>query len=583
MKLARISRKLGVLLGIMMSTLTLGATALAQGEVPNFTPVTEAVLKNPAPGDWLHWRRTYDAFGYSPLDQINKNNVKNLQVAWAWTMIDGRQETTPLVYDGIMYLHNFNDKVQALNAATGDLIWEYTREVPDGVGSAGLSRSIAIHGDNIYFLSADTAIVALKAKTGELVWEHYVAPYKFGYKYTNGPLIANGVIVAGMTGCGGAQPGGCFITGHDVATGKELWRVHTIARDGTPQAKTWNGIPQDKRFGGSAWMIGSYDPQLNLVYHGTGQPYPWIAEMNGLLPKSSDPSLSNEALYTNTTLAINPTTGEVVWYHQWLPTDTLDLDYAYEQMLIDMDIGGTMRKLLVVVGKLGIIEAVDRTTGEWLWAKETVYQNVVASIDATTGKKTMNPEAIPHIGQTTINCPADPGARSWASTAYNPVNQTLYLPMQEFCSDTTPEPLEAGEIYTGRGRATFKRRLVPGKNNAGRVDAVRLSDRQEVWSHSMRAANGGSAALATGGGLVFTGNLNREIMAFDDANGTVLWKRRLNNVPNGYPVSYMANGKQFIAVPVGFGSGPSKAFSVLTPEIINVPGGAMLWVFSLGD
>ena len=193
MKLARISRKLGVLLGIMMSTLTLGATALAQGEVPNFTPVTEAVLKNPAPGDWLHWRRTYDAFGYSPLDQINKNNVKNLQVAWAWTMIDGRQETTPLVYDGIMYLHNFNDKVQALNAATGDLIWEYTREVPDGVGSAGLSRSIAIHGDNIYFLSADTAIVALKAKTGELVWEHYVAPYKFGYKYTNGPLIANGV------------------------------------------------------------------------------------------------------------------------------------------------------------------------------------------------------------------------------------------------------------------------------------------------------------------------------------------------------------------------------------------------------
>ena len=284
---------------------------------------------------------------------------------------------------------------------------------------------------------------------------------------------------------------------------------------------------------------------------------------------------------TDTTLAIDVDSGELVWYHQWLPTDTWDLDYSYEQVLVDQEIDGEMRHLLVAVGKLGIVEAIDRVTGEWLWAKETVFQNVVESIDPDTGIKTINQDAIPHIGQTTVNCPADPGARSWAATAYSPLTNALYLPMQEFCSDTTPRPLDAGAVYLGGGRATYARRLVPGVDNAGRVDAVNLGNQETLWSHGMRPANGGSAALTTGGGLVFTGNLARYLMAFDDTTGEVLWQTRLSSVPNGYPITYMAGGQQYVAVPVGFGSGPSRAFSVLTPEIQNVPGGSALFVFSL--
>lgn len=582
-----LARKFRFVLSTTAVFMVLDTVVMAQGEVPDFNPVTDKMLQNPAPGDWLVWRRTYNAWGYSPLDQINKENVKNLKLAWAWTMVDGRQEATPLVHDGIMYLHNYGDKVQALDAATGDLIWEYIRELPEeltvDLGGAGTSRGMAIYGDNVYLASADAKVVALDAKTGQLAWEQGVANWEFGYYFTNAPLIVKGKVIVGMTGCGNAQPGGCFVAAFDAETGEELWRVNTIARPGTPEGDTWNGIPLESRFGGSAWNTGSYDPELNLVYWGTGQPYPWIAEMSGLSPKSSDPNVSNEALYTDTTLAINPDTGELVWYHQWLPNDTWDLDYAYEQMLIDQEVDGKMRKLLVTVGKLGIIEAIDRTNGEWLWAKETVYQNVVSSIDPKTGKKTINQNSVPHIGEETVNCPADPGARSWAATAYSPDTQTLYMPMQEFCSDTIPNPLEAGEVYAGGGAATFSRRLAPNRENAGLVEAVRLTDQEQLWRHSMRAANGGSAALATGGGLVFTGNLNREIMAFDDATGEILWETRLNNVPNGFPITYTAGGKQYIAVPVGNGSGPARAFSVLTPEIVNPEGGSMLWVFTVDE
>ena len=273
--------------------------AAAQGEVMDFVPVTDEVLQNPDPADWLIWRRTYDAWGYSPLDQITRDNIGSLQLAWAWTRVDGRQETTPLVYDGVMYLHNFGDTVQALDAATGDLIWEYARELPDQLvgASAGVNRGIGIYDDKIYFLSADVKIVALDAKTGQVVWETGVGNWEFSYRFTNAPLIADGKVITGMTGCGNAQPGGCWISAHDALTGEPLWRVNTIARPGTPEGDTWNGLPLESRFGGSAWTTGSYDPETNLIYWSTGQPYPWIAEMNGLLPEIGEPGISNDALY----------------------------------------------------------------------------------------------------------------------------------------------------------------------------------------------------------------------------------------------------------------------------------------------
>ena len=567
-----------------------GASAMAQApQTANpaaaMKPVTDAMLRDPPASDWLMWRRTYNGWGYSPLDQINKDNVKNLRPAWSWSMRAGSTETTPIVHDGVLFIFNYADTIQALNAATGDLIWQYRRDLPEKLVAEGgnplAKRNMAIYDDKLIVATSDAHIVALDAKTGKVAWDHTTADWSKGWRYTGGPFIVNGKIVQGMTGCGNAEPGGCFITGHDIKTGAELWRVNTIAHPGDPNYDTWNGLPLESRFGGSAWISGSYDPDQNLVFYGTGQPYPWIAEMRGTLPRK--PGAKVTSLYSDSTLAINPDTGKMAWYHQHLEDDTWDLDYVYERLLIDLPVNGETRKAVVTTGKLGIIEALDRTNGAWLWHKETIPQNVVAAIDPKTGEKTINVAAIPHIGQTTVNCPADPGGRGWPATAYSPKTGILYMPLNEYCSNTTPSPLDPGQAYTGGGRAIFARVPVPNSDgNIGRVDAVKLADRTQVWSHRQRAPETG-AVLPTGGGLVFSGSWDRVFRAFDDATGATLWQMRLSNVINAFPISYSVNGKQYVAVAVGAGSSHSKALATLTPEIQNPDAGSVLWVFALPD
>jgi alcohol dehydrogenase (cytochrome c) len=571
------------------AVLLAGAAALAQAPpaanpVNALTPVTDAMLRNPPASDWLMWRRTYDGWGYSPLDQINKDNVKNLQVAWTWSLTSGATETTPIVHDGVLYIFNFADKIQALNAATGDLIWEYRRDLPAKILSeaGNLSiRNLAIYDGNLIAATNDAHIVALGAKTGKVVWDHATADWTKGWRYTGGPFVVNGKVIQGMTGCGSAEPGGCFITGHDARTGAELWRVNTIAHPGDPNYDTWNGLPLESRFGASAWISGSYDPEQNLVFYGTGQPYPWIAEMRGTAPKK--PGAKNNALYSDSTLAINPDTGKLAWYHQHLEDDTWDLDYVYERLLIDLPVNGETRKAVVTAGKLGIIEALDRSTSQWLWHKETVPQNVVAAIDPKTGEKTINVAAIPHIGQTTVNCPADPGGRGWPATAYNPRTGVLYIPLNEYCANTTPSPLDPGQAYTGGGRAVFARMLVPNSDgNVGRVDAIRLADQSTMWSYRQRAPET-SAVLPTGGGLVFSGDIDRYFKALDDATGKVLWQIRTSNMVNAFPVTYSVNGRQYVAVATGNGSGLGRSLATLVPELRNPDGGSVLWVFALPD
>jgi alcohol dehydrogenase (cytochrome c) len=565
-----------------------GAAAMAQQPQPgdaikNLTPVTDAMLRNPPPGDWLMWRRTYNAWGYSPLDQITKANVKNLKVAWTWSLTNGATETTPIVHDGVLFIFNYADKIQALDAASGDLIWEYKRDLPAKLVAEGgnnlAKRNMAIYEDKLIVAMSDAHLVALDAKTGKLIWDHATADWTKGWRYTGGPFIANGTIIQGMTGCGNAEPGGCFVTAHDPRNGEEKWRVHTIAHPGDPGFNTWNGLPLESRFGGSAWISGSYDPDQNVVFYGTGQPYPWIAEMNGLLPKKE--GVQNTALYTDSTLAIDVTTGALKWYRQHLETDTWDLDYVYERLLVDLPVNGEQRKALITTGKLGIVEAIDRTNGQWLWHKETVPQNVVASIDPKTGAKTISQAAMPHIGQTTVNCPADPGSRGWPATAYSPKTGILYLPLNEYCSNTTPTPLDPGQAYTGGGRAVYARVPVPGSDGKiGRVDAVKLADQSTAWSYRTRAPQTG-AVMPTGGGLVFSGAWDRTFRAFDDTTGAVLWEMRLNNAINSFPVAYSVNGKQYVAVAVGNGSSEARSLSTLTPEIRNPDGGSALWVFAL--
>jgi alcohol dehydrogenase (cytochrome c) len=572
-------------LPLLALSATVGLTQQG-GQAPrNITPVTDTMLRDPPAGDWLMWRRTYNGWGYSPLEQINKSNVKNLKLVWTWSLTNGATETTPIVHDGVLFIFNYADKVQALDAANGDLIWEYKRDLPAKlVAEAGnplAKRNMAIYEDKLLVATSDAHLVALDVKTGKVAWDHTTADWSKGWRYTGGPFVANGTIVQGMTGCGNAQPGGCYVTGHDPKTGAEKWRVHTIAQPNDPNFNTWNGLPLEARFGASAWISGSYDPEQNLVFYGTGQPYPWIAEMNGLLPKKE--GAQNTALYSDSTLAIDASTGNLKWYRQHLETDTWDLDYSYERLLIDLTVNGQPRKALVTTGKLGIIEAIDRTNGTWLWHKETVHQNVVSAIDPKTGAKTINQAAIPHIGQTTVNCPADPGSRGWPATAYSPKSGMLYLPLNEYCSNTTPTPLDPGQAYTGGGRAVYARVPIPNSDGKiGSVQAVKLSDQSTAWSYRTRAPQTG-AVMPTGGGLVFSGAWDRYFRAFDDTTGDVLWQIRLNNAVNSFPVTYTVNGKQYVAVSAGNGSSHARSLATLTPELRNPDGGSALWVFALPD
>ncbi|PWK55128.1 alcohol dehydrogenase (cytochrome c) [Silicimonas algicola] len=574
-----------VLLTATALTAGMSATTLAAQENPidKVSPVTDEMLLNPPDGDWLMWRRTYNGWGYSPLDQINKENVGDLQLAWSWAMTPGRTQETPLVHDGIIYIQNSDQTIQALDGASGDLIWEYQYDLPDDVEPRGV-RNKAIYQDKLIVATRDAHLIALDTKTGQLVWDKTVANHTFGYNFTSGPMVVNGVIVQGMTGCGGGQPGGCFFTGHDVNTGEEIWRINTIAQGDSPESNTWNGVPVESRYGASAWIPGTYDPEQNLIFAGVGQPYPWNTEIAGLTPPSSDPNVTNEALYTNSTLAIDPSNGELKWYHQHLPTDSLDLDYVYERLLIDLPVDGTTRKMAVTTGKIGIIEALDRETGEYLWDVETVPQNVVLSIDPETGDKTINPEVIPVIGETTFNCPADPGGRAWQATAYSPRTEALYLPTVEFCSNTTVNPLDPGAIYTGGGLQTYSRVEHPdGDGNIGQVRAINLNDRSEMWQYRQRPPVT-SSTLPTGGGLVFVGSLDRKFMAFDDETGEKLWESgKLSSSLESFPITYEAGGKQYVAITANFASGLGRLAS-LTPEVklpANDP--ITLFVFALPD
>ncbi len=568
----------------------LGAVcAMAQtAPAPAPRPVSADLLRHPDPADWLMWRRTYDGFGFSPLKEITPDNVKDLRVAWTWSLASGPTETTPLVHDGILYVWNYGDKVQALNAATGDLLWEYRRDLPDALADARgndlTKRNMALFEDQLIIATSDVHLVALDARTGKVVWDHEVADWRQGWRYTGGPMVANGVVLQGMTGCGNGQPGGCFITGHDAKTGAEKWRVWSVAHPGDPNAESWNGVALENRFGLSVWAAASFDPDRGLAYFGIAEPYPWIAEMRGALPAKSAPGITDSALYSDSTLAIDVATGKVKWYYQHLPNDTWDMDDAFEQVLVDLPINGVMRNMVVTTGKLGMIEAVDRGSGAWLWAKETVPQNIIDAIDPKTGAKTINAAAIPHIGQTTMNCPSDPGARGWPATAYDPARQTLYLPLNEFCAYTTPLPLKPGETYRGGGgRATFARNLIPGSDgNIGRIDAVKLADRSTAWSFRFRAP-ATSAVLPTAGGVVFAGAWDRVFRALDSASGKVLWQVRTNNAVNSFPISYAVGGRQYVAVAVGNGSGQGQELSTLVPNMPLPEEGAVLWVFALPE
>ncbi len=565
--------------------LTLSAMG-AQAQLSDFEPVTDAVLENPSDADWLQWRRTYDGWAYSPLDQINRENVGNLQLVWSRALNPGQLELIPLVYDGVMYLPHPGGVIEAVDATTGDLIWQYRREPPEGRSGYSGTRNIAIYDDKIFYaVPGDGFLIALNARTGSVVWETQVHdPERDRTRHSSGPIVVRGKVLTGRSCQPGGILGGCFIAAHDADTGEELWRRFTIARPGEPGGDSWGGLPLEDRGHVSPWMPGTYDPELDLVYWGTGVPGPYTAISRGS-------SGRGDYLYSNSTLALDPDTGEIVWYYQHLPGDELDMDHVHERILVDTTFepsdelewynpgpAGEARKVLWTAGKAGTQFVLDRETGEFLWARPMLHQNVIIDIDES-GRVTTDPELVfREFGDALIAGPR--AGKDWWYGTYSPLTNAVYQPLLNAWVEQTA--LE----WSGRGNAAI-RRTIPSPDQlgiAGMVKGYNVSTGEFLWEYK-QAAPWLGGLVTTGGGLLFGGDVNRRFRALDQETGEVLWQSILNSRITGGAISYGADGRQYIAVAAGGGSSGSYERFDLTPGIdIEAPQGSnTIFVFALPD
>ena len=408
------------------------------GEVKDYVPVTDEMLHRPDPNDWLMIRGNYQAWNHSSLAQITKDNVHDMRLAWVWSMHDGSaaNEPSPLVHNGIIYLPNIDNIVQALDARTGDLIWE-TRVRPGGSqgGGTGAMRNLAIYQDKVLVASTDAHLIALNARTGDTVWDSVIADTTKGYGNSSGPVVINGKILQGLGGCDRYKAKdseqGCFITAFDPANGKVLWRFNTEARSGDPGGDTWGNVPNMLRAGAETWITGSYDPELDLTYWGVAQAKPWVQASRG--------TGAAAALYSSATLALRPKDGTLAWYFQHVPGESLDLDEVYERVLVDV----SDRKIAFTIGKAGILWKLDRKTGEFLDAKETVFQNVFTWLDRKKGLLAYRPDIIASkTGQWIPSCPSTEGGHNWQAMTYDPASKVLIIPLSQSCMEMSGRKVE---------------------------------------------------------------------------------------------------------------------------------------------
>ena len=549
-----------------------------------YTPVTDEMILDPDPADWLQWRRTVNNWGHSPLDQINRDNVDDLEPVWSWALGEaGQQEVVPIVHDGIMYVATNNNYVEALDAVTGDLIWSYAHSRPEFEGgyhnnqAMRQKNSVALYGDNVILTTVDAKLIALDALTGQVEWEVQVNDWEKGYSYTAGPLVADGKIFTGTSGCSiVGTAGACWITAHDATNGEELWRFNTLNDPNNPEFEaSWGGVPQENRWGATPWATASYDPELDMVFYGTGMPIPYAEITRG--------TGDNDVLYTNSTLALDADTGELVWYFQHLPRDNWDLDSPFERLIVDAEVDGETRKMIVTTpGKNGITFGLDAETGEFIWAEDTVYQNVVSDIDPETGRVTTNVENIPtEFGEAVTSCPAIPGGRLWQASAYSPETGLFYLPAANTCQTSAAQ--EFGEAAPGTAMGfyqTFSTQLAPDATGVGSVHALNAVDGAEAFD-VQQGPRFTSSILTTSGGLLFVGDADRYIKAMNDETGEVLWQHRLQAPVGGTPVTYEVDGVQYLVVAAGQSN---QTHASLTPGLAAPRlGGNSIHVFRLPD
>jgi alcohol dehydrogenase (cytochrome c) len=552
--------------------------AWAADETDDWVPITDERLLNPEPGDWLSYRRTYDVMGFSPLQQINRDNVAQLRPVWTYSMRDNnRWVATPIVANGLMYVAEGSGRVLAFDVPTGEVVWTYTRQFPEDISSSEgypRARGVAIHGDTIYWGTADMHLVALDARTGAVRWDVQTGDFRTGEGHAHPPLVIDGKVFIGAAG-GDLAARGKF-QARDASTGELLWEFYTVPRSGEPGYETWTANGKWEPAGGAPWNTVSYDPELKLVYFSTGQPAPWSTAARG----------PGDSLYTNSVLAVEADTGKLRWHYQLSPADDWDRA-AYESMLVDLEIGGVMRKALVTTGKIGWGVVLDRATGEFLQAFPTAYDNMITGW-TESGRPIYDPKTIPQpedMDTTKIFfiCPHLHGARNLQAPSFSPVTGYYYLGVNNACMNAqvvTP----VFDRLRGLTGVTFTTAFAPGYDFVGEFVAFDPVTGKRAWEY--RPPSGApmtASALATAGGIVFGGTADRQFFALDSENGKLLWQMRLNGDVSGAPVTFEHDGVQYVAVTAGGRAAPTLTLGRLVD--VDVPQGTgVVWVFALpGD
>ena len=532
-------------------------------------------LKNDhkTPGDVLTYGMGYAQNRFSPLTHINRDNVKRLVPAWSYSMADNRgQEAQPLVKDGIIYLTD-HEKTVALDALSGRQIWksviEYPPETTRVVCCGIVNRGAALFDGKLYRTTLDAHVIALDVKTGKEVWRTKSADPKDGYSMTVAPLVADGVVIAGVAGAEFGHRG--YLEGLDTQTGKQLWRTYTVPAPGEPGSETWIG---DSVLigGGSTWITGSYDPELDLVFWGTGNPAPW----NPLNRKGDN-------LHTNSILAIQPKTGKVVWSYQKTPNDPFDYDGVNELVQADLTVDGTPRKVIMQADRNGFLYVLERATGKLLKANPFVRVTWAERIDLATGRPVWTDVTKGALeGKQVQVFPALVGGKNWHPMAYNPETKLIYLNSMDFGWDYQLLPLsEVSNLKPGQPAYGVKRPFVylyEDPNGRGYTRAIDPLTGQSKWAVPNKTPNF-AGTLVTGGGLVFTGRLTGEFIALDADTGKTLWEFQTSAGIVGQPITWEHDGKQYLTVTSG-ATGP-YVMRAGDPNLANVPAGGSVWTFKL--
>ncbi len=543
--------------------------------IQNYRSVSSQRLLDPEPENWLMYRRTYDGMGYSPLDQIDTDNVSSLVPVWTFaTGITEGHQSPPIVNGGVMFITTPGAQVIALDARTGEQLWRYRRQLPfDLQQSHPTNRGVALYEDRVYVATVDAFVVALDARTGEVVWETAVEDYQRGYYMTIAPLIVAGNVMVGVSG--GERGIRGFVTALNAFNGEEVWKTYTIPAPGEFGNDTWPG--ESWQTGGApVWLTGTFDPETNLSYWGTGNPGPWIGDQR-----------EGDNLYTNSVIALDVTTGELRGYHQYHWNGSWDWDEVTAPMLLEVERNGGTVKSLVHAGRNGYLWILEQTADgiEFVDAWPYVYQDVFTSIDPQTGRPTYDPEKIPRTGNPATYCPSLSGGNNWPPAAYSPQTGYLYIPANEnLCTTLEGEEdvvYRPGQLFMG---VDIGLNVRAGADHIGELQAWNLNTRERVWTHEYELNNWGPV-LATAGGLLFTGGTpDRYFRAFDAETGEVLWQQRTSSGITGIPSTYVVDGVQYVAVQSGWGVDAQRMLGRIDADLgitTAVPQGGSLWVFAL--